>query len=145
MSTGKKPSTGCDAHVKRIEKLTAELKAARKHLRDAVKKAAHEAKSWQNKLTAQVKHYEAKLKNAQKAALKKCAVACARKETVKKAVLHKALVTAEAKFEKALGKRVKKPTKKAAPKKKVVRKAKPKKAAPKKAKPKKAVAKKTKK
>jgi len=125
MATGKKPSIGCGAYVKRIEKLTAELKAVRKNLRDAVKKAARDAKSWQNKLTAQVKRYEAKLK---------------------KTALHKALVTTEAKFGKALVKKAqKKPKKKAAPKKKVVKKAKPKKAAPKRAKPKKAAAKKTKK
>jgi hypothetical protein len=150
MATGKKPTTGCGAHVKRIEKLSAELKVARKNLRDAVKKAVRESKSWQGKLAAQVKRYEGKLKNAQHAAMKKYAAVYAKKEAAKKADLHKALVAAETKFEKAFVKKAKKKPKrkaapkkkvvhkkKAAPKKKVVKKAKPKKAAPKKVRPKK--------
>jgi hypothetical protein len=130
MPTGKKPKTIPPAVSRRIAKLTADLKTARRNLRAAVRK-----------LVVQNARWEAKLKKLEALAIQKCKAVCVKKAAAKK----RFLVAAETKFEKAFGK--KKPAKKAKPKKAapkrktVAKKAKPRKAVAKKAKPKKAATK----
>jgi|GEM_PF-5340788 len=105
MPTGIKTKSATPALSRRITKLTAELKTARKNLRVAVNKAVKEANVWKKKLAIQNSRWDAKLKKVEKIAFQKCAKFCAKKEIAKKKALHKAWMMAEAKFEKAYAKK----------------------------------------
>lgn len=104
MPTGKKTKL-TPALSRRIVKLTAELKTARKNLRHAVKKAARETNTLKRKLVAQNSRWETKLKKAGEVAMQKCTKLCEKKEMAKRKALHRAWVRAEAKFEKIYAKK----------------------------------------
>jgi hypothetical protein len=119
MPTGKKPKL-TPALSRRIAKLSAELKTARKNLRGAVKKAAKETNAWKRKLATQTSRLETKLKKAGAVAMQKSTKLFEKKEIAKRKALHRAWVRAEAKFEKIYAK--KRPKKKAKAKKAVSKK-----------------------